>query len=167
MDKFTEIKVSPCVGCGFCCMQTPCDASRRLYSSAESCPQLQWSEKANRYYCGLMRIAGKVGEGYRHELHAGAGCCSNLNTWRKDVKNRSRGEAEYKFGQIPTIFQAFLKAFGAEPFMSGDTTVLMLHRYEHELQCLDYSEDEVKHIMRNVVHYITSNKTSMCKGFMP
>lgn len=162
----SSLKVSKCVGCGYCCMKTPCDAARRLYKGATECPQLEWSEKNDRYICGLMVIPGLLGQGYRQELYCGAGCCSNLNSWRKDVKQRSRAATEYNRPQIPTMFQAFLKAFAGEPMMGGDKIQLILASFQSNLYSLEYSEDEVQYIMRSVVHYVTSNKSSMFKGFM-
>ena len=55
------IRVRDCVGCGYCCAKTQCDASRRLYPSADHCPQLLWMEEDKRYKCGLMLISGPVG----------------------------------------------------------------------------------------------------------
>lgn len=156
----------PCVGCGYCCMKTPCDASRRLYGNIDSCPQLTWSDDKNRYFCGLMMIGGSLGEDYRKELYAGAGCCSGLNSWRKDVKKRSTGETEYHFNQVPKMFQAFLKAYGNEPFIGGDTTQLILIRFQNELKVLEYSDDEIKSILKNVSYHIESHKSKLFEGFI-
>jgi hypothetical protein len=147
-------------------MKTPCDASRRLYGNAELCPQLHWSDTDNRYYCGLMTIEGALGADYRKELYAGAGCCCGLNSWRQDVKKRTRGMMEYRFPKIPSMFQAFLKAYGKEPFIGSDTTALLLNSFRGELKVLDYSEDEIISIMKGVSYHISSNKTSMFKEFM-
>ena len=148
-------------------MSTPCDVSRRLNKSANICPQLQWDENKARYFCGLMLLPGNIGFEYRKELHAGAGCCSNLNDWRKDIKERSRGALLYKYPTIPIMFQAFLKAYGREPFISGDAIELLMPTFKTELKHLNYSDDEVNHITGNVLHYIDSNKSSLLKGFMP
>ncbi len=161
------MKIDQCNGCGYCCMSTPCDVSRRLYKSADICPQLQWDENKARYFCGLMLLPGNIGIEYRKELHAGAGCCSNLNDWRKDIKERSRGALSYKHPTIPIMFQAFLKAYGSDPFISGDTIELLMPTFKTELKHLNYSDDEVNHITGNVLHYIDSNKSSLLKGFMP
>ena len=161
------MKIDQCNGCGYCCMSTPCDVSLRLYKSADICPQLQWSEDKARYFCGLMLLPGNIGFEYRKELHAGAGCCSNLNSWRQDIKERSRGALSYKQPPIPIMFQTFLKAYGSEQFLSGDLTAMLLCRFRDELKSINYSDEEVKHIVDNVVHYINSNKSSMFKGFIP
>ncbi len=63
------MKIDQCNGCGYCCMSTPCDVSRRLYKSADICPQLQWNEDKARYFCGLMLLPGNIGFEYRKELH--------------------------------------------------------------------------------------------------
>lgn len=81
--------MSKCVGCGYCCMEATCTAglaanSDRTYTTSR-CPSLQWNGK--RYVCELM-MDTKYGEMYREKLYAGAGCCSGLNSWRKDVKKR-------------------------------------------------------------------------------
>jgi hypothetical protein len=162
----STIRVSECVGCGYCCMKTQCDVSYRLYKTVDVCPQLRWDEQKEQYVCGLMLIPGLLGEGYRKELHSGAGCCSNMNDWRKDVKKRSRGAITYNYPPIPAMFQAFLKAVGSEPFLGGDTVSLILGNYKIELQKLKYSEEEIEYIIGNVIHYIKSNKSSMFKGFM-
>jgi len=60
MEKQFEIKTKPCVGCGFCCINSRCIASQRLYKSADICPALIWSDVDNRYYCNLMMIEGSV-----------------------------------------------------------------------------------------------------------
>ncbi len=141
-DKKTR-KISQCNGCGYCCLKTQCDVSRRLYKTVEVCPQLRWDKLKERYVCDLMLISGLLGEGYRKELHAGAGCCASLNSWRRDVKERSRGAMQYQHQSIPVMFQAFLKAYGSEPFISGDATDLILSRYVSELQKLKYSDEEL------------------------
>jgi len=169
MEKSTEeipLIVRDCVGCGFCCIKTQCDVSYRLYKTVEVCPQLQWHEDESRYKCGLMLLPGNLGFEYRKELYAGAGCCSGLNDWRRDVKKRSRGVMSHARPIIPAMFQAFLKAYGSEPFISGDATTLILSNYASQLKAIEYSEEEINYIIGSVEHYITSNKTSMFKGFM-
>lgn len=160
------MKIDECVGCGYCCMSTPCSVSLRLYKSADICPQLEWNEDKGRYFCGLMLLPGNIGLEYRKELHAGAGCCSNLNSWRQDIKERSRGALSYKYQAIPVMFQVFLKAYGSEPFLSGDITEMLLKQFQNGLKKVNYSDEEVDNIIGNVRHYISSNKTSMFKDFM-
>jgi len=83
------MKTKKCIGCGFCCIQATCGAGLKLYGSQSTiCDALIWDNNNNRYYCKLMQLDGDQGFFYRQELYAGAGCCSNMNSWRLDVKKR-------------------------------------------------------------------------------
>ena len=64
------------------------------------------------------------------------------------------------------MFQAFLKAYGSEQFLSGNLTAILLRRFRDGLKSIDYSDEEVNHILNNTRHYINSNKSSMFEGFM-
>lgn len=77
----------PCVGCGWCCLDTPCDVSHRRYGYRERCPDLAWDEGAGRYLCRLAADPG-LGAALREELGIGCGCCAPLNAWRDDVRER-------------------------------------------------------------------------------
>jgi len=102
------MKVTPCNGCGYCCTKVPCSASMRLYPGAEICPALIWVEDKKMHRCSLMEIGGPVGSAYRKELSAGAGCCANLNSWRKDIKRRTRDDIfNGYFNPIDKKFQIF------------------------------------------------------------
>lgn len=70
--------MSDCVGCGYCCLSAPC-----WLASVEQqrCVHLWWN--GQQYRC---RLAGNLF--HRKALSMGEGCCSSLNTWRKDVKER-------------------------------------------------------------------------------
>ena len=76
--------IKKCVGCGYCCINAACDLEKSLYGNQEQCPQLQWDKEKNRYMCNLVVIGHKNIDW----LYIGAGCCSNLNTWRMNVKPR-------------------------------------------------------------------------------
>jgi len=80
-----------CVGCGYCCIKHPCASGRAAYPAAiargEVCPALFWN--GHRYVCNLMLKAGNTGDFYKWVLHAGLGCRSHQNPWRRDVKERS------------------------------------------------------------------------------
>lgn len=158
------MEVKQCVGCGYCCMKTPCDASRRLYPGARECPQLIWSDKRERYICGLMSIKTSLGAEYRKELHAGAGCCCGLNSWRNDVKKRVSTEAMY-INPIPTIMQMFLRALSCQ-FMSGDAMTLTLAHMESDMLKSGYDKSEVDNIIQGIVHIFTNNRSSFTKEFM-
>ena len=153
-----------CVGCGYCCMKTPCDASRRLYPGATICPQLFWV--MDRYECGLMKIAGLVGEGYREELAAGEGCCSSLNSWRQDVKQRNTFEARSNYHILDREFQVFLKCFASE-FISSDKISLILSKMQSALtEQNNYTDEEAKVTLHLIMHQIESNRHSFIKEFM-
>ena len=158
------MKTQPCVGCGYCCMKTPCDASRRLYPGATICPQLFWV--LDRYECGLMKIAGLVGEGYREELAAGEGCCSSLNSWRQDVKPRNTFDARHQLPPLSTEFQVFLKCWASE-FISVDMIRLVLAKMKKALiEQQNYSEVDAAVTIHQIMHYIESNRHSFMKEFM-
>ncbi|MFW5836956.1 MAG: hypothetical protein ACOCVM_03035 [Desulfovibrionaceae bacterium] len=78
---------SECIGCGWCCLDNPCEASHRLYGYLPRCPELFWSEESHRYLCALM-LDEERGAGFRYELMSGVGCCAPLNPFRQDVRNR-------------------------------------------------------------------------------
>jgi hypothetical protein len=60
----------------------------------EDCPELVWHEGQGRYRCNL---AEELGE----ELAIGEGCTSDLNTWRRDVRNRD--EQRLTKGKRPQV----------------------------------------------------------------
>ena len=74
----------PCVGCGYCCLKSQCIISERKYGRQDICPALYWN--GDQYRCNVWREIDGIG----------AGCCSSLNSWRKEVKNRSREALKLK-----------------------------------------------------------------------
>ena len=79
------IETPQCVGCGYCCIQATCFLGAQVNNAWDGrCPSLVWSEPDQRYWCKLAR---DWPEGTAM-LFIGAGCCSNLNSWRKEVKER-------------------------------------------------------------------------------
>jgi hypothetical protein len=84
-----ELRVRPCVGCGFCCLQAMCSIGINVYGRAKyPCPYLIWSKKDNRYWCRLA-LNDVL---YADMIHADQGCCSPLNTWRNDVRERKEDD---------------------------------------------------------------------------
>lgn len=161
-----KIQAKPCVGCGYCCMKTKCGAGQRLYPSAETCPALVWSPSDLRYYCDLMTLPGKVGEGYRDELYAGAGCCSSLNSWRQDVKERlPKPNKDCMILNIDPLFQMFLRSMGRE-MISGDTLYLIISGMEDEMNQKGCSEYEIKEIKKSIVHHIKNNRNTLFDSFI-
>jgi hypothetical protein len=78
------MRITPCVGCGYCCVQAMCVAgSKYLGTTIERCPYLIWIE--DKYRCRLVvdRIVNPK------ELYIGDGCSSALfNDWRTEIKQR-------------------------------------------------------------------------------
>ena len=155
--------MAECVGCGFCCIKTPCDAARRLYPGVKVCPQLQWH--GDRYMCGLMMIAGPLGDDYRRELFAGSGCCCALNSWRKYVKKREPQLNRTHINPIPEIMQVFIKCLAGE-FMSGDKIKLTVHQMSSILKDKGYAEDEIDSISNGIYHIFDQNRSSFMRDFM-
>ena len=159
VDRFT------CTGCGFCCMQAKCGAALRLYPSAKVCPQLLWSEEDNRYYCGLMQLPGLIGESYRAELYAGVGCCSNLNSWRRDVKRRTPDEDISLEAPIDQICQYLVRSL-AEEMISQDVISLSFGNWNSKLVKAGYNKNHVDRIIQYATHVYNENKSSMFKSFI-
>ena len=75
----------PCVGCGFCCIKSPCPLAVKMYDLSSfyggvtaSCPVLSWN--GERHICAHA-------EQYRGILAIGKGCLS-LNSWREEIRCR-------------------------------------------------------------------------------
>jgi len=153
-----------CVGCGYCCIKAPCTASARLYPGAISCPQLIWDEDKSRYFCGLMMLPGDLGKFYRRELYAGTGCCSSLNSWRKDVKKREFPKPSFGNPLTPE-FQIFLRCY-ASGFVGSDEVQLLLIQFISELKKRSYSEGAIHHLVVNIENIISQNRSSSFKEFM-
>jgi len=158
-----------CVGCGFCCLTAPCEASIRLNRGLRPCPQLQWIDEENKYRCELMRFGGQLGEFYRKELHAGAGCCSSLfNSWRQDVRKRHSihdNNLENYYNPLDSIFQIFLKSLSAN-FISTDAIKLTIHGMEKHLSESGYSNKEIHSIQSRILGMFGDNQSSFMKDFM-
>ena len=68
-----------CIGCGYCCLEATCMLGVYFFNTQYPCPALIWDFK--QYRCQLA-------EQYGDDLYIGSGCCSPLNTWRKEVRKR-------------------------------------------------------------------------------
>ena len=68
-----------CLGCGYCCIEATCSLGVSIFGTKHPCPSLFWS--GEKYRCELASSHEDV-------LYIGSGCCSPLNSWRKDVKER-------------------------------------------------------------------------------
>ena len=77
-------RIRPCIGCGYCCTKSTCMYGNHLHPGLHDkiCPELLWD--GTRHVCKPMLQPGKAGEDCRLALYAGEGCCSNLNSWRRE-----------------------------------------------------------------------------------
>lgn len=155
--------MAECVGCGYCCIKTPCAVSIRLYPGAKKCPQLEWTN--DRYTCGLMTLPEPLGADYRKELYANEGCCCALNSWRKDVKKREPELKRTSVNPLPEIMQIFIACL-AQEFMSNDKMYLIVERMKSNLTEKDYAEDEITSIAKSCIHAFKENQNSFMKNFM-
>lgn len=74
----------PCVGCGWCCLDNPCEVSQQAFGYVRRCPALKWT--GARYVCELV-LAPRPGVDLT-PLFVGQGCCARHNAWRDDVRER-------------------------------------------------------------------------------
>ena len=81
---FRTYPANPCVGCGYCCLKAMCWIGLSKYGFNKRCPALTWSNTSNRYFCKLAQEDAATA----NKLCVGAGCSSDLNTWRKNVRER-------------------------------------------------------------------------------
>jgi hypothetical protein len=156
-------KIKDCVGCGFCCTQAVCSAGQRVYPGAKYCPALKWNGK--RHICNLMNLPGILGETYRVELYANEGCCSNLNSWRREPLQDRTKKIEIQQETIPELFQIFLHCLGKE-WISPDVLYLTISAFLRELEKKGYSDKKRENIGQLIVHYLKGNESSFKKGFM-
>jgi len=81
LDMEPETPYPECLGCGYCCKSRVCHLGREV---AGRCCYLYWNKDLYRYRCRLIeteRACAIV-------LYLAEGCPSNLNSWRKEVKDR-------------------------------------------------------------------------------
>jgi hypothetical protein len=91
------------------------------------------------------------------------GCCSSLNSWRKEIKNRLEPDV------LPSVvidkhLQIFLNCLGRQ-FMGMDGVYLAIMQFGHVLLDEGVSEEEVKKISSMMIHYVKGNRSSQMNGF--
>lgn len=159
-------RVYSCVGCGWCCIVNPCAAALRLNPHIKKCPYLLWKKEEKKYRCDLMLFPGPLGEEYRKELHAGAGCSSTLfNDWRDDVKERDLIDRNSDWNPIDPVFQTFIKCL-SNNFITSDTIFLTLSQMKADLKNKTYTDREIEHISKSIIHMFKQNKNSYAEEFM-
>jgi hypothetical protein len=82
--------MATCLGCGYCCFKAPCGWTP-VWEPNGGCPHLVWDGK--RYLC-LQVVEGPRAEDFHDALHIGEGCCSSLNSWRRDVRYRGGNRSD-------------------------------------------------------------------------
>ena len=158
--------VKLCIGCGFCCWQTPCQTAIYHGGTTAPCKFLEWDEKDQRHYCELCRHP-ILGEGYRKLHDVGAGCNSNLNSWRQEpLKDRTTTVNERSFRNIfhPAI-QMLFRAIGQD-FTSGDSFDLMMHRWKVLMKDANYKDSEIELYFKQAKYLFNENRSSFMKEFM-
>lgn len=165
-------KIHDCIGCGFCCFKTKCGVAMRLWPDADHCPSLIWSESDERHYCELMLINGKLGEGYREQLYAGAGCCSNLNSWRYEpLKDRTQKGRSKKALQddlknpIPPVMQKFLLSLGHQ-MLTSDIIFLAMSEFKQRLLNDNMPKKDVDKIINFCFSCLQNQKSKFDIDFM-
>jgi len=87
-EKEKETRFPPCVGCGYCCISTPCfrAAAHGWHCNPNRvCEKLFWDKEKGRYLCQEIIDNPEKME----NLGVGFGCPSILgNDWRKNIKRR-------------------------------------------------------------------------------
>lgn len=126
MDE-SDYKPRVCTGCGFCCRKAPCAVAQRVYGPVTQCPGLKWT--GSQYRCDLMCKPGDIGARYREELYAGAGCCSPLNSDRRNIPPPASGVPG---SPLSKQTQALLRCM-ARAFMSGDQLWLTIEGASKDL----------------------------------
>lgn len=153
-----------CVGCGFCCLKAPCQVALRINGGGISrCPHLIWD--SSRYVCDLMRLPGKVGEGYREELYAGTGCSCSLNSWREEVICRDEVKVKAAENPISALMQMFLHCLGKQ-FLSSDVIAMTCYDLMDHLIKDGYGEEEISEIIARILSYFHSNRSRFTSSFM-
>lgn len=96
----------PCVGCGYCCSKAPCGAGAArwgmpaladdLSERRDPCKGLVWDPRAGRHWCRLvLEASGADRARLTDGLAIGGGCCSPMfNTWRAELKDRTKGDQQ-------------------------------------------------------------------------
>jgi hypothetical protein len=113
-----------------------------------------------------MELPGLVGEAYRQELYAGAGCCAGLNSWYNEpLKDRLPKKVNIEVNPLPSILQKFLAALGQE-WISSDALVLTVYRFKSFLIQDGMDEEEVEYICYRCLKLLEESRSSRATSFM-
>lgn len=85
-----ETRFPACIGCGYCCMKVPCQLVEVVGGEWHGCPHLTFAQ--GRHWCRLV-VHYQLNEGLQPGsqdvdvnavLSIGDGCCSSMNSWRRE-----------------------------------------------------------------------------------
>ena len=93
--KIDGVQTRPCIGCGYCCTQCVCSVGRNRGDSYLDVPCRFLTFHGGRHWCGVVEQAHseKYKELICRNLAIGEGCCSGLNSWRREpIVDRRRSD---------------------------------------------------------------------------
>ena len=157
--------MADCVGCGWCCTKAVCAAGLRIYGPVSVCPALIWDEEKQRHLCKIVMIDGDIGFRYKLELSIGAGCCASMfNSWRDNIQDRTN-KPKNKIIEIDKYFKLFLYNLGKQ-WISGDVKALTIMGFISDLERQEVNSEEIKEIVKEVVHILKENRSSYLENFL-
>jgi len=173
LNELFDIKPRPCIGCGHCCVTATCEFGLRQFGNQhlddkETCPALVWDGK--RHICDYMvneRFTDALRERIKDTLHAGAGCCQGLNSWRREpLQDRTVKNVKKEFqSNIPPIMQKFIAALAGQ-FISGDCMAIILIQFKHMLENDGMPVDEVDNLVNEIKFKFSQGRSSMSEALM-
>lgn len=109
-----------CIGCGYCCAKAPCAIGYQLHGEKAPCPELGFV--SGRHWCMWVikqELKNDEAEGVmaHKALDIGEGCCSPLNSWRREsledrTKSEEGGESDPNMQNVPPGVALLRKLFG-------------------------------------------------------
>ena len=153
-----------CIGCGYCCVTAKCSAGVQLHGTDDNiCEQLLWDEKLDRHVCRLMTFNNSLSDYYKTQLHAGAGCCSSLNSWRREPL-QNRIPKKYITPQqtpLPPVMKILLECMNHDFSLSSDKIYLLMGRLKYKLLHAGMDDLSADDIVAQSVDILTQQKRSI------
>lgn len=93
LDVVEGLRAAPCIGSGYCCSKALCHVGLAVHGDRPGpCPSLVFRD--GRHWCGVIleaeREDPKSAAEIKTGLGVGRGCCSPLNSWRREpLKDRT------------------------------------------------------------------------------
>lgn len=116
----------PCLGCGFCCKQAPCEIAASKHDLSNwgpgkmGCPSLVW--KYGRHWCAeVMKSTGEAREQRERTLAIGAGCCSSLNSDHLLAMHREGLTPSSDFGRMALVSLLRSRSRSSSPSSAGSS----------------------------------------------